>query len=69
MTITIGDSAFPLATGPRRRDGLTKREYFAAAAMTGLLAHGYSPEAAAGGAVMAADKLVRELNASMGGGP
>lgn len=43
--------------------GLTKREYFAAMAMQGLLAASkWSTQEAAGLAVIAADKLINELN-------
>jgi hypothetical protein len=39
--------------------GLTKREYFAAMAMQGFLAHGYGCSI---NAVLAADALIKELN-------
>lgn len=46
--------------------GLTKREFFAALAMAGLLANqgDYELSEAAQCAVGAADKLIKELNAS-----
>ena len=47
--------------------GLTKREYFAAMAMKGIMSHGYSDikiSIAASEAVLAADALINALNES-----
>lgn len=54
------DDAFP--TPSAARPGLTKREYFASAAMAGLLADHVSRTDAVHFAVVAADALIDELN-------
>jgi hypothetical protein len=61
---TTGDNpAFPGAEN-RNLTGLTKREYLAALALQGLLAHeGTEMEATAHRAVKLADQLIESLNA------
>jgi hypothetical protein len=55
------DPAFPERDGDLR--GLTKREYFAAAALAGLVADGVAKTDAAEFAVIVADQLIDALNA------
>lgn len=53
------DTAFPAHA---TNDGLTKREYFAAAALAGLVANGIPKIDAAPFAVVVADALIDTLN-------
>lgn len=71
MKITPGAPAFPLALPHPQSDyapGLSKREYFAAKAMQGLLSCDYvgnvgkSGEEVANMAIEYADALINELN-------
>jgi hypothetical protein len=58
-----GRPAFSVCTPTTLYPGLTKREYFAAAALSGILASGnYSFSTAHESAVKAADRLIKELN-------
>lgn len=58
------DHAFPTDLGAHTASGMTKREYFAALAMHGLLANAsYNLEYAASDAVAIADELIAALNA------
>jgi hypothetical protein len=52
------EPTFPVATNA----GLTKREYFAAAALAGLVADGIPKKDAAQFAVIVADDLIDQLN-------
>jgi hypothetical protein len=54
------EPAFPVATNA----GLTKREYFAAAALAGLVADGIRKSDVADFAVLVADQLIDALNAA-----
>jgi hypothetical protein len=59
------DHAFPRKLGYNMSDGLTKREYFAAVALQGVLSHlttRVSAEEVARAAVEVADQLIIELN-------
>jgi hypothetical protein len=56
------DSAFPAQSGSS--SGLTKREYFAAAALAGLVANGIAKTDVADFAVLVADQLIDALNAA-----
>jgi hypothetical protein len=58
--------AFAKATKNPNLIGLTKREYFAAAALQGLLASGRDEIMAAEPAVQAADQLIAELGQASG---
>lgn len=56
-------TAFPKSD--ETTNGMTKREYFAAMAMQGIMSHGYSDikiSIAAHEAVLAADALIKALN-------
>jgi hypothetical protein len=55
------EQAFP--TQPGASGGLTKREYFAAAALAGLVADGIPKQDAAQFAVIVADGLIDSLSA------
>lgn len=54
------DDAFP--TPKTASSGLTKREYFAASALSALVANGVSKADVAGFAVVIADELIDALN-------
>jgi predicted RNase H-like HicB family nuclease len=70
MKTNPNDQAFPcLSTTVEDRNGLTKREYFAAMALQGFLADGDSPDEAAEWAVEAADYLIEALSKAEKGGP
>lgn len=59
------DHAFPRKLGYNMSDGLSKREYFAAVALQGLLACPNNVNMAqdiAKGAIIVADQLIIELN-------
>jgi hypothetical protein len=61
------DPSFPIQASNARRalspePGLTKREFFAACALAGLLADSIPRKQAAPFAVVAADALIEELN-------
>ena len=73
MTVHIDSSAFPIIDGDgyfeEHRMGLTKREYFAAAALQGMLSNpevyrDWESGSFAEKAVFHADKLIKELNAT-----
>lgn len=60
------EPAFPVESGATNGApyaGLTKREYFAAAALAGLVADGIPKQDAAAFAVLVADGLIDSLNA------
>lgn len=58
------EPAFAACDPSYLQSGLTKREYFAAMALQGLLAKGTNamPEVFAKAAVIAADELIKSLN-------
>lgn len=63
--ITADDHAFPRKLGYNMSDGLSKREYFAAMAMQGVLSHlttRVNAEEVTRAAVAMADQLIIELN-------
>lgn len=68
MTTYPNDTAFPLKNEPNFDDypGLTKREYFAAMALQGILANDFfqdsEPKLLSKKAVEAADYLIEALN-------
>ena len=65
--VKANDGAFPVPD-PYEELGLTKREYFAALALQGLLAHGNTLDEATEWAVYAADYLIEALNDNPGEG-
>lgn len=66
MQCRKNDSAFPISLEDEEFHGLSKREYFAAAALQGLLSNltVKLPKPTAVLAVEIADSLIRELNKS-----
>jgi len=62
MKTNPNSTAFARATENPNLVGLTKREYFAAAALTGLFAKDVSRQNAATYAVQVADDLIEVLN-------
>jgi hypothetical protein len=60
MATVPDQQAFPSDASP----GLTKREYFAAAALAGLVTDGVPKKDAAQFAVLVADQLIESLNAT-----
>lgn len=60
---TADDHAFPRKLGYNMSDGLSKRQYFAAVALQGLLAYSeYLPHDCVARSVKLADQLIIELN-------
>lgn len=68
MSTQANDAAYPIANGVLEwQGGLTKREYFAAMALQGMLAdrrlyHPDDMESACSDAVKMADELINKLN-------